>query len=969
MPSPRLLHSRRNRLVIPALVFTLASTALLAQQPAPPGTRVLVGHTDPVYAVAVSPDAKYAATGSFDKTIKLWDAASGKELRTLAGKTGHTNQVLCLGFSANGDALASGGSDNFAKVWDVPSSKPSLVLDTPANTTCVAVSPDGKLYATGLADGSIKLWTSADGKPGVAMTGHAGPVAALAFSANNATLTSVGTDRTLRQWTVAKGEPAISLGASVANVTGLGVSASGATFTASADGQLKFWPALAPNPAKPLPPLTAAITALTFSADGTTATIGLADKSVRLIPIATGKETLAIPGLPADVKAVVSAGPRIAIGTADGTLHMYGNDGKLRAKFPAHTGGIVAMDVIVASGHVLTVGATGEIRTWTFLDTQPKEPAPKPVAEFKPGAGATAVAYLAGASTVATTGSDKAVRLWDAAMKKEVKVLGNLPNAGTVLAASRDGATVAAASGKDVKLWTVADGKEIATFAAPADVLSLSFSSDKKRLIVGLANNQAWVYDLDVNQPVQFVAHAGPVIGVWCAAVPGTIVTVSQDKTIAVTPLPLVKTIVDPTAIGGALVVTPSGGHVLTAGSGKGVIAWNAGNAAKEKTFETDGAVTALAVTKDGQRVAIAHGADPTITLFNWNDGVKIGSYKAGGKVGELAFHPTGPTLFSSRADNRVIAWNIAFDAGQPLPPEFGKAVQEFPHATPVKSLAISLDGSHVLTASDDKQAKLWKFASDQPSKTFQHPNLVDAVAIDKTGTTLATGCHDGILRLWDLTKPPGQPTKAINAHTMPTPQPIYAVVWTPDGKKIATACFDRTIKIWDAATGNLVKEIKGGKDILPNPKEKTPPKPEPGHLDQVFTLAFTPNGQFLASGSSDRTIKLWDANAGTLVRDFPNPNFKPAGPGQPTPSHPGFVHALKITPDGAKLVSVGTAPRNQGYLAVWNIADGKLLTGQELTVGPIYSCDLTPNEILLGCGPKVRQQSASEALFVPLLK
>jgi len=87
--------------------------------------------------------------------------------------------------------------------------------------------------------------------------------------------------------------------------------------------------------------------------------------------------------------------------------------------------------------------------------------------------------------------------------------------------------------------------------------------------------------------------------------------------------------------------------------------------------------------------------------------------------------------------------------------------------------------------------------------------------------------------------------------------------------------------------------------------------------------------------------------------------------------AHPGFVQSVRFTPDGSKLVTVGTAPKNKGYLAVWNVADGKPLAGYELAVGPIYSVDVTADgTAVLGCGPKVaRGPTDSEAVMLPLGK
>jgi len=93
----------------------------------------------------------------------------------------------------------------------------------------------------------------------------------------------------------------------------------------------------------------------------------------------------------------------------------------------------------------------------------------------------------------------------------------------------------------------------------------------------------------------------------------------------------------------------------------------------------------------------------------------------------------------------------------------------------------------HNPDASEDKQARRFRIASDVPVKSFTHPNLVDAVAFDDTGNVLATGGHDGVLRTFDLSK--AAALKVVPAHiqTAPTQQahPIYAIAWTPDHKQI----------------------------------------------------------------------------------------------------------------------------------------------------------------------------------------
>jgi WD40 repeat protein len=396
--------------------------------------------------------------------------------------------------------------------------------------------------------------------------------------------------------------------------------------------------------------------------------------------------------------------------------------------------------------------------------------------------------------------------------------------------------------------------------------------------------------------------------------------------------------------------MTPAGTHVLTAADDKTVKLWNTANGANERAFAgAEGAVNAVTVSKNGILVATG-GADKAVRVYNFADGKLLGQFTAPAAVHGLAFSPNNLTLAAACDDKSLVAWNVSYTAGQPVPADFGKVVQTYAHGAGATDVVFAPDSAHLYSGSLDKSVKEWKFASDAPVKNFAHPNYVDAVAFNPAGTLLATGCHDGIVRIWDV--PKAAVLKQINAHigAMNVPAAVYCVAWSPDGKQLVSGSLDRSLKLWDATSGAMVREFKPYKE-----KDF-----EKGHRDGVFCVAFSPDGKLLVSGSSDHTIKMWNVADGSVVQECVNPSLKPPAGALPGPpqSHPGWVYGVRFTSDGKLLVSAGNAPRNQGYVAVWNAADAKMLSGQELPLGHIYSVAIAPDGKLLalGAGPRGRQ-------------
>src|SRR5437763_1464588 len=117
-------------------------------------------HTDLIYSLGLSPDGKLLATAGFDGSVKLWDLAGRKELRTLAG---HSGPVYGVSFSADG--LASAGFDRTLRLWDPAAGKELHKVGLPDDPYAVAVAPDGKRVAVAGYAGHLSVWEWGRDKP------------------------------------------------------------------------------------------------------------------------------------------------------------------------------------------------------------------------------------------------------------------------------------------------------------------------------------------------------------------------------------------------------------------------------------------------------------------------------------------------------------------------------------------------------------------------------------------------------------------------------------------------------------------------------------------------------------------------------------------------------------------------------------------------------------------------------------
>jgi WD40 repeat protein len=176
-------------------LYALNAAALPAEKP----DLVIPVHHDLIYDMVFSPDGKVLATCGYDRLIKLWDPADGRELRTLKD---HSDAVYGIAFSPDGRQLASASADRAVKIWDAATgARLATLSDNTDWAYAVAWSPDGRLVAAAGVDRSIRVWDLPAGNRLIhSVFAHEGPITRLLYSADGQSLYSLGEDRVVKAW-------------------------------------------------------------------------------------------------------------------------------------------------------------------------------------------------------------------------------------------------------------------------------------------------------------------------------------------------------------------------------------------------------------------------------------------------------------------------------------------------------------------------------------------------------------------------------------------------------------------------------------------------------------------------------------------------------------------------------------------------------------------------------------------------
>jgi WD40 repeat protein len=598
-------------------------------------------HIGSFHSLSFSSDSKTLASGSTDGTIKLWNAATGEEIRTLKG---HSSRVNSVSFSSGSDVstIASGSTDGTIKLWNATTGEEIKTLKGHnGKVYSVSFSADGKILASGSADRTIKLWDVDTGEEirTLKVKGHSGRVHSVSFNADGETLASGGTDGTVRIWDLNTNNNFI-LSEDNYSVDSVSFSPDGKHLASgSADGKIKIWSKHDTTKfwntnSREITTLNGhdnSVYSVSFNKDSTQLASGSRDNTIKLWDVTTGKEITTVTG------------------HSDSILNVsFSPDDKILASAAAD-GSIKFWDISRIQESTTFKGHNDSV---TSVSSNPKD------------------------NTKLASGSlDGTIKIWDTAIGKEERTIYTVKGDNTEsykrkinsISFSHDGKILASGSADGfIQLWDTFTGKEIKCkfLGKNTWINSIAFSFNDKELAFVTLNHTVEKWNLETDKVVRIFEGSEEFSNVSFSPDGELLAASSFDNTIKLWDVATGK-LIKPLKEHKSKVNSVSfsaDGQILASGSSDNTIKlWNVATGKLIKTLKGHSSkVNSVSFSPDGKLLA-SGSTDKTIKLWDTFIGKDLKTFtEHTDNILSVTFSPDGKTIASGSADQKVMLWKVS---------------------------------------------------------------------------------------------------------------------------------------------------------------------------------------------------------------------------------------------------------------------------------------------------------------------